>query len=104
LLKGGGFIESLGGLTLNVASAQASAVVCRLLELLGGVDCGRVNQHDRNVILNRVNTAAFTAFQPLATRSESHRFLAERANQNVEKFLGDHTPYIVARSSMERVL
>jgi hypothetical protein len=54
--------------------------------------------------LNGVNTAAFAAFQPLATRSESHWFLAERANQNVEKFLGDHTPYIVARSLMERVL
>lgn len=71
---------------------------------LRSVDRGRVNQHDGDVILNRVNAAAFAAFQTRATRSESHWFLAERANQNVEKFLRDHTAYIVARSLILRAV
>ena len=56
-----------------------------------------VDEHDRDVILDGVHTAAFAAFETLAIRTQSHRLLADRADEDVEEILGDHDRFILQR-------
>jgi len=64
---------------------------------LRGSDGGGVDEHDRNVVLDRVDATAFAAFQAGSVGVQSHRFLANRANQHIEKILGNHgCPYCSA--------
>jgi hypothetical protein len=57
---------------------------------LGGVD-----QHNRDIVLNRVHAAAFAAFQAFAVRIQNHRLPANGANQHVEQILRNHRDNIV---------
>jgi hypothetical protein len=52
-----------------------------------------VHQHDRNVVLNGVNAAAFAAFQTLPVPTRDHRLLANRANQQGKEILGNHADH-----------
>ena len=70
-----------------------------------GIGSGRVNrsgvhQHDRDVVLNGVHTAAFAAFQTLPVRIQDHRLLANRADQHVKQILRNHSGFIVAQSGV----
>ena len=59
--------------------------------------CG-VHQHDRDVVLNGVHTAAFAAFQTIPVRVQDHWLLTDRADQHVKQILGNHGRSIVTRS------
>ncbi len=72
--------------------------------LLGCVNRSRVHQHDRDVVLNRVHTAAFAAFQTSAIRIQDDSLLANRADQHVKQILVNHSGYIVARTKVQRSL
>lgn len=56
----------------------------------GRINDGFIQQHDRNLVANRVNPAAFRTLQALAAIFHRQRFLAGRANQNIEQFLRNH--------------
>src|SRR5260370_29567758 len=53
----------------------------------GRVNLGGVDQHDRDVVLNGVHTAAFSAFQTNPRCAQNPRLLATRANQHVKPIL-----------------
>jgi hypothetical protein len=60
-----------------------------------GAELGRVgdrfiHEQDGNVVTHRIDAAAFAALETLAVFLLDQRFFANRANQNFEKFLGDH--------------
>ena len=46
-------------------------------------------QHHGNIVTHGIDTAARFAFQARAVSEQCHRLLANGANQNVEKFLGN---------------
>lgn len=46
---------------------------------------GLVDQHDRNVVLDTVDTVAAEALQAFPVRGQSHLVLAERAGENFEE-------------------
>ena len=56
----------------------------------GGVHGGRVDQQDRNTVLNGIYAEALSAFQAGRRRPQRERLLANRANQNVEQVLRNH--------------
>lgn len=80
-------------MTLPVAfrnqAERPVGVLCR-------IDGGGINQQDRNVVLNGIHTAASTAFQALPIFFQDQRFLAKRADEDVEQILGNHGATIVA--------
>ncbi len=88
------------GLTLNVVGATRKRRSLSVA-LSSRINCGGINEHDRDVVLNRVNTAAGAAFQPLITFSQGYWFLAKRADEHVEKILRHHSGYIIAGSKAE---
>ena len=49
-----------------------------------------IHQQDRNVVPHRINAVTLAALQALAAFFLHQRLLADRANQDVEKFLGKH--------------
>ena len=66
--------------------------------------CG-INQQDGDVVLNGVDAAAYAAFQAFAVFFQDHRFLANRADEDVEKILRNHSDIIVrAEGSREQPL
>jgi hypothetical protein len=73
-----------------------------LLKVLGRVSCGRVNQHDWNVVLNGVNAAALAAFQALPVGVQNHRLFANRTDQHIEQILRNHRGFIVRQVNKER--
>jgi methylenetetrahydrofolate dehydrogenase (NADP+)/methenyltetrahydrofolate cyclohydrolase len=71
----------------------------RLAVSAGGlcrVDFGGVDEHDGNVVLNGVDAAAFTAFEARVVVDQSHRLLADRADEHLEEVLRNHDGFIVA--------
>ena len=58
--------------------------------LLLAFDRCLVDQHDGNVILNGVDTAALGAFEAGAVRAQSDRFFAFGADKDVEKIGRNH--------------
>src|ERR1019366_8608529 len=64
----------------------------------GRVNRSGVHQHDRDVVLNGVHTAAFAAFQTFPVRLQDHRLLANRADQHLKQILRNHSGSIVPRS------
>ena len=68
----------------------------------GQLGRGLINQKDRYVVAHRIHAAAFSTFQALAVFFQHQRFLANRANEDVEKVLGDHSG--ILRSKIERSL
>src|SRR5208282_6595515 len=50
-----------------------------------------VHQHDWDVVLNRIHTAALATLQAFPVRAENHRLLANRADQRVKQILGNHS-------------
>src|SRR5207302_763602 len=70
--------------TVNVAthkekSGGSNALVCG--------DGGLFQQHDRDIVANRINATASLAFQALAIGGQLYRGLALRADQNIEQVL-----------------
>jgi hypothetical protein len=65
----------------------------------GWLGRGLINQKDRNVVAYRIDAAAFSTFQALAILFQHERLLANRANEDVEKVLGDHSG--ILRSKIE---
>jgi hypothetical protein len=63
------------------------------------VNLGGIYKHNRNVVLNGVNPAAFAALKTSAIGSESHRLFANWTNQYVKQILGNHGSPILARSN-----
>ena len=49
------------------------------------LDCGRVDEHDRNVILDGIDAMALTTFQSILVRGKHNRLLADRAHQHVKQ-------------------
>jgi hypothetical protein len=54
-----------------------------------GFNRGFINQHDRNVVLDRVNPVAGHAFEGGAVLDERHRRFAGRTGENFEQFRVD---------------
>ena len=97
---------SVAKLTLNVVFETEN----RTLEtrkpgyrFSGGVDLRGVYQHDWDVILDGVDPAALAAFQTVALRTQSHRLLANRADQHIEQILRNHSGSIVAQRQTRRI-
>ena len=67
----------------------------------GRVNRGGVHQHDRDVVLNGVDTAAFAAFQTFPVCIQDHWLLANRADQHIKQILRDHSRFILTRSRRE---
>src|ERR1700678_1056702 len=61
----------------------------------GGVDRRDVDQHDRNIVLNRVNAAADGTFQAESVRIRDHRLFTDGADQYVKQILRNHRDNIV---------
>src|ERR1700693_2854477 len=58
-------------------------------EKLFGFDAGFVEQHDGDVVADRIDAAAGGALQSLLVGRRFDRRLALRANQNIEQFFRD---------------
>src|SRR5437879_1890636 len=94
-------------MTLSVASGRETDFVEGWVgglaaPISGRVDLGGFHQHDRDIVLNGVYTAAFAAFQACAVRTQDHRLLANRADQHVKQILRNHRGYIVQRTKIGR--
>src|ERR1035437_5404145 len=90
-------------MTLKVVWRREGTELCTLAGCSAApdsssVDCSGVHQHDRDVVLNGVHTAAFAAFQTIPVRGQGHWLLTDRADQHVEQILGNHGRSIVTRS------
>ena len=59
------------------------------------LDCGGVDEHDRNVILDGIDAPALTTFQSLLIRGRQNRLLADRTHQHVKQILRHHMLHIV---------
>ena len=84
-----GTVGPVLGLTSCVVLGREGAR-SRKMGRLGRVDNGFVNQHDWNVVPNRINTATLAALQALSFILESEGFLANWANQHIEQILRNH--------------
>jgi methylenetetrahydrofolate dehydrogenase (NADP+) / methenyltetrahydrofolate cyclohydrolase len=62
----------------------------------GRIRRGSVDQQDRDVVLNGIDAVAYAAFQTFPVFFQDHRFLANRADEDVKKILGNHSGSIVA--------
>jgi hypothetical protein len=62
----------------------------------GRIRGGSVDQQDRDVVLNGIDSVAYAALQTFPVFFQDHRFLANRADENVKKILGNHSGSIVA--------
>jgi hypothetical protein len=63
---------------------------------LFGVHAGFVHQHDGNIFAHGINATARGALQALLIRRGRNGRFTERANQNIEKFLGDGHDYFTS--------
>jgi len=86
-------------MTLNVVSSwaktnQPAGVMPRLC--LCRVDGCGVDQQDGDVVLNGIHAAAYAALQTFPVFFQDHRLLANRADEDVEQILGNHSGSIVA--------
>lgn len=89
-------------MTLNVVSRWEETELCLRVRSDGSaapaldrVNGSGVYQHDRDIVLNGVNTAADAAFQALPVRVQNDRLFTDRADQYVQQILGDHRDIIV---------
>jgi hypothetical protein len=69
----------------------------------GGVDNGFVNQHDWNVVPNRIHAATLATLQALTFVPESERFLADRANQHIQQILRYHDAAMLTPGGQRKV-
>ena len=69
---------------------DAKGARSRKMGRLGRVDNGFVNQHDWNVVPNRINTATLAALQALSFILQSERLFADWANQHIQQILRNH--------------
>ncbi len=59
------------------------------------LDRGLIDQHDRDIVLDRIDAVALGALQTLGILSVLERLLAGRADQDFEQFFGNHDLRIV---------
>src|ERR1700687_4303299 len=95
-------------MTQNVVSRREETELCPLSGARpssdsGGVDGSGVHQHDRNVVLNGVHTAAFAAFQTIPVRGRKHWLFANRADQHVKQILRNHNRSILQWRGRQKV-
>ena len=62
----------------------------------GRIGRGSVDQQDRDAVLNGIDAVAYAALQTFPVFFQDHRLLADRADEYVEKILGNHSAFIVA--------
>ena len=58
---------------------------------------GFVDEHHRNIVLDRVDAVALAALQALAVRRDLDGGLVQRANENIKQFLANshvHSPLV----------
>lgn len=97
-------VPAVAKMTQNVVSSREGTELCRIsyrlmrIQAASGVDLSGVHQHDRDVVLNGVHTAAFGAFQAIPIGIQNHRLFANRADQHVKQILRNHNGSIVALS------
>ena len=65
-----------------------------------GFDDRFVNQHDGNVILDRIDAQAFAAFQSGPILFQDDGLLAQGAYKHVKQILRNHGDHIVARIAL----
>ena len=58
-----------------------------------GLHCRLVDQHDRNIVPDRVDAMAFVTLQALGILAVFKRLFAGGANQDFEQILGDHAEH-----------
>jgi hypothetical protein len=56
---------------------------------------GGVDEQDGDVVLNGIDAVAYSALQTLPVFFQDHRLLANRADDDVEKILRNHSASIV---------
>ena len=61
----------------------------------GWINSGGVHQHNRDVVLNGVDTMAFATLQASTVGIQHHRLLANRANQDFQQIRRNHRDIIV---------
>jgi hypothetical protein len=69
----------------------------------GGVDNGFVNQHDWDVVPNRIYAATLATLQTLSFVLESEGFLADRANQHIQQILRNHDTDMLTPTRLRKV-
>jgi hypothetical protein len=65
---------------------------------------GSVDQQDRDSVLNGIDAVAYAALQTFPIVFQDHRLLANRADENVKKILGNHSGSIVAPNARRNSL
>lgn len=50
-----------------------------------------INQHDGDIVLDRIHAAALNAFQATSILFQNDRFLADGTDKHVEQILGNHS-------------
>ena len=84
-----GTLGAVLGLTSCVVLGHEAAW-SRKMGRSGGVDNGFVNQHDWNVVPNRIDPATLAALQTLSFVLQGEGFLADWANQHIQQILRNH--------------
>lgn len=86
-------------MTLIVVSSWAKTkqrlVLCRVYGR-------RIDQQDGDIVLNGINAAAHAALQTFPVFFQDHRLLANRADEDVEQILGNHSVSIVAPNARRK--
>ena len=65
------------------------------IRVLSRIDGSRVDKQNRDVILNGIDATTDSTLQTLPILFEDQRLLANRADENIEKILGNHGALIV---------
>jgi len=75
-------------MTLRVVPRESAAVFGDPVSAC--IDGSGVNQQNRDIVLDWIDAAAFTAFQARRILSQDERLLTSRAYQNVKQILRNH--------------
>ncbi|HTR24546.1 MAG TPA: hypothetical protein VMI10_11230 [Terriglobales bacterium] len=63
---------------------------------ISGFDFGGIDEHNRNVILDRIKAVALLAFQATSVGLKNDLSFADRADEDIEKVFSNHDGNIVA--------
>ncbi len=70
--------------------------------VLSRIDGSGIDQQDRDVVLTGINAAAHAALETFPILFQDERLLANRADEDVEKILGNHDAFIVTPKDIGR--
>ena len=77
-------------LTVSRMGRRRSPRVPQTMEKSGGIGDRFIDQQNRNIVANWVDASTLRALQAFSSFLEQQRFLAHRANQDVEQVLRNH--------------